>query len=426
MPWNLRRRKKQLSPITAAISLVNAAVTHFNQSATAAVVAATQAAADVALNSETRTSRTLYLSSGVMQSQRKSFWHCLLESEDDREFEHFLLFTRKSFFELSNLTRPIIEAQPIQTVHGLPKKHHIKRRKADCHMILAITIKHLISHGEDKDLSILFGILGPSFADYVSVGLSGILTALMYHEKSRVYWDRSIENLMRMADKTKYFLSIPGVIGMLDGKRLKTRRDEDDNVQNRNYSAWTSDHNRNMLFLWSPEGKIIDCGLNFPGNFHDSKSAVWSNVYEHIADLPTGFKVACDSAFYTRGKLSGKLVKLKKKNEFDFEDDRDGDGDGDGDKQKTHAEKEHGASLTHLRQVSEWGNGSLLKVFKRLNLPLVCSNEHRLQVQWCCVLLFNFRVDTMEINQTRTYFKNLEIEYGDDDSIASSDSSLST
>lgn len=389
--------------IVAAVQSASVAVSQFNQAVAAVACAASQAAAEEFMSKTSNNKQQLrYLSGGVMASQKESFWDSVLEVGDDLEFQNFLLFSRPCFLELLALTEPIINSMPIQQGKGKPRECDLKRRKVDAGTILALTLKYLTSSGEAKDIGVHFGVLGPSFSRYVLVGMSAIITALMFHEKSRVYWDRSEQNLRYMAHRTRHFLLIPGVIAMLDGKKLVSHRDEDNAVQNRDYNGWTADHNRNMVLLWDANGKIVDCGLNLPGSFHDSKMALWCNIYDHIAALPEGYKVACDSAFYTKGRLKGKLVKLKDQEGNIFED-------------VVREPTEYGNSLTHLRQVSEWGNNSLVKVFKRLDRLLPTDNEHRLNLQWACVLLFNFRVEVMGINQTYTYFNNLEDEYGSSD-----------
>jgi hypothetical protein len=69
--------------------------------------------------------------------------------------------------------------------------------------------------------------------------------------------------------------------------------------------------NRNLVLLWDLRGKIVDVGVNLPGNFHDSKSTMFCYIYNHIMALPNGYMVICDSAFMTSGRLEDKLIKLK-------------------------------------------------------------------------------------------------------------------
>ena len=138
-----------------------------------------------------------------------------------------------------------------------------------------------------------------------------------------------------------------------------------------------------------PLGKIVDVGLNCPGNFHDSRMAAWCHVYNHILALPAPYKVACDSAFNTSGQLEGKLIKTK-------EEYKEG-------KQRSSYDQ----SLTHLCQCSEWGNNGLTGVFRSLRGKLPTDNVQRGYIVWCCVLLHNWRTETVGRNQIATYFNSI-------------------
>ena len=122
---------------------------------------------------------------------------------------------------------------------------------------------------------------------------------------------------------------------MLDGKKLLTLQPQDASSQNRDYNGWTGDVNRNLVLLWDPYGKIIDAAVNTPGNFHDSRSTLWCDIYKHVRKLPDGFKIVCDSAFATGGNLEGKILKLKE------------------DSLCCDEKSDHEKQLTHLRQCSE-------------------------------------------------------------------------
>ena len=104
----------------------------------------------------------------------------------------------------------------------------------------------------------------------------------------------------------------------------------------------------------------MDAGVNLPGNFHDSKSTLWCNIYDHIMALPDGYVVVCDSAFNTGGRLKGKLVKLAERK-------------ADDNSEKSGYEK----SLTHLRQCSEWGNQVLTGAFRCMRTKLPTDNIKR-------------------------------------------------
>ena len=62
------------------------------------------------------------------------------------------------------------------------------------------------------------------------------------------------------------------------------------------------------------------------------------------------------------------------------------------------------SQLTHLRQASEWGNNTLTGVFRRLRGKLPTNNIGRAKIMWSCILVHNFRTETVGRNQIRTYF----------------------
>ena len=105
---------------------------------------------------------------------------------------------------------------------------------------------------------------------------------------------------------------------MIDGKKLPSKNLQENLEQNRDYNGWKGTTNRNLIIVWDTFGKIVDVGVNLPGNFHDSKSTLWCAIYEHIANLPDGYIVVCDSAFTTSGNLTGKLCKLKEVDSTDI------------------------------------------------------------------------------------------------------------
>ena len=97
----------------------------------------------------------------------------------------------------------------------------------------------------------------------------------------------------------------------MDGLKVKTKAPEETDLQNRDYNGWTGDVNQNLLLVWDPRGKIVDCTINAPGNFHDGKSARWGRIYNHILQIPQGFLTVCDSAFSTEEEFKLALIQME-------------------------------------------------------------------------------------------------------------------
>ena len=171
-----------------------------------------------------------------------------------------------------------------------------------------------------------------------------------------VYWDRSDDNLKKCAKATSQFIDLPNVVAFIDGKKLTSLHPKIKMLQNRDFNGWTNDVHRGLVLVWDPFGKIVDAGINLPGNFHDSKGSMYANLYWHIESLKDPFVIVADSAFQATGELDGKIKKLDE-NKYG----------------KPKTDQEH--ALTHLRQSAEWGNNTLTGSFRRLKNRLPMNNN---------------------------------------------------
>ena len=329
-----------------------------------------------------------------------SVWRTIDEKGRDREFLFFTSLTRPSFNLLVELISSNLESHPIKAAYGKPKKKHLSRRLFSNRDIVAMLLKSMTTVAEPKDLYVQFGATATSFHDYVELGMRCIIQTLSDDPRAKVYWDRSEDALQKAAERTKSFLSIPNVVGMLDGMKKSSLSPKDPKDQNKDYNGWTGDTNRNVLLLWDPMGKIVDAVVNSPGSFHDSKAARWGEVYDHIGTLPPKYKVVCDSAFSCGGELGDRLVKTKLKTQLTDDNNNKMDDAND--------IVQYESQLTHLRQSSEWGNHVLVDTFRRLHRRLPTDNVSRGYILWTCILLCNYRTETMGRNQIRTYFDYLQ------------------
>ena len=76
-------------------------------------------------------------------------------------------------------------------------------------------------------------------------------------------------------------------------------------------------------------------------------------------------------------------------------------------------------AVMHLRQCAEWGNNTLTGCFRWLKNQLPTDNDVQALLQWMCILLHNFRMETCDRNQIKTYFQwinSAETEESDNDS----------
>ena len=178
------------------------------------------------------------------------------------EFLHFLAFTRESFDDLVKILTPGIISSPIKEGHGKPSLRNLKKRLVTPRDIVAMTVKFLISTAEQKDIQIMFGVT--NFSDIVRLGTSLLIKYLANHQKSRVFWDRSDNNMARVCERTKQFTGLPGVVAMIDGLKLGSLSPADYIKQNNDYNGWTCDVNRNLCLVWDPFGLVVDAVVNAP------------------------------------------------------------------------------------------------------------------------------------------------------------------
>lgn len=390
---------RELKAAALAVAAAVSSTTNHNTiacEAVAAVVSAVATDSDLLGRNVPRKPNGRYLRTHL-PTPGNSFWRELLAHGDEMAFFNFTALLRGSFTDLVELCKEDLLSMPIRghtgdITHHSPRRCHQRRRLFTPTDIIAMTMKFLTTTAELKDLHPQFGALKTTYDDCVWLGMQVIVKNLINDERAKVFWPINEPGyLERCAERTAMFDQVPNVVGMADGLRRQSKNPRDPLKQNRDFSGYGHDCYRNNVFVWDTYGKIVDCSLNAPGNFHDSKNAFYGRIYRHIACLPDPYCIVADSAFYTRGRLSGKIIKTQQ--EQDPED-----------------KSEKASQTTHIRQPSEWGNNSLTGTFRRLQVELPTSNLKRAYVLWSCVLLLNWRTETCDRSQIRTYFDYLKNE----------------
>ena len=296
---------------------------------------------------------------------------------------------RNTFQALLDLVGPSLTTSSHVQRYGQPRTEDLRRRLYSPRDILAMTIRFMVSKAPTKDLHADFGALQTSFSTYRALGMRMIVQHLVNDDRSKVYWDMSPEVIAANQQRTAFFDAIPGVVGFIDGVQVDTRRHPVYEMQRLDYSGRAKAHKRNMILVWDTYGKIIDCVLNTPGSYHDSRSTAIGYIYEHVTHLPDGAKIVADAAFCSTGEVEGKIVKVENYDEVD--------------------EAHIRASITSLRQSAEWGNNTLFGTFSRLQAHLPTCNVERQSRMHTSVLLHNWRAHYGEPNQIRSYFDVLEM-----------------
>mmetsp|Transcript_2786 Transcript_2786/g.8191 ORF Transcript_2786/g.8191 Transcript_2786/m.8191 type:complete len:406 (+) Transcript_2786:189-1406(+) len=391
MPLTQKQRK---AAATAAAAAATYTCTSFAAAASAVSIATAAVAADDDLVNRNVPHKKggRYLRGSALPDPEDAPWALVLKG-DERELFEFLSLPNDSFNSLVSLLSEYIASRPLRVTSGehkigRPRPSDMSHRKFNPKDIVAMTLKFITTTSEVKDLALLFGACQSTYSNAICLGMKAMVVKMSDDERSRVYWDRSTFNMQRCAQRTSDFDLVPNVVAMGDGIKTRSKNDEDAVKQNADYTGWKEDVFRDCVFITDPFGKIVDAAVNYPGSFHDSKKALWSKIYDHIKEVPHPYRIAVDSAFSATGDLRGKVVKTK----YKFGEES----------------SPAGRQLTHLRQPAEWANHTLTGVCRRLLLELPTDNVTRGYLLWSSIYVTNWRTNTTNRNQIKTYFDYLD------------------
>ncbi|OWY97727.1 hypothetical protein PHMEG_00031673 [Phytophthora megakarya] len=115
----------------------------------------------------------------------------------------------------------------------------------------------------------------------------------------------SADAAIRWPKKTEIFADYAAMIEMrhprirkgfcfVDGQNLPVTQSLDENTQNAYYNGWTCSHYCSSDFAVAPDGSIIVCALNSPGNWHDdavAQDTAFPHKYNSVENrIKTPFK----------------------------------------------------------------------------------------------------------------------------------------
>ena len=86
-----------------------------------------------------------------------------------------------------------------------------------------MTLKYLLSKAKFKDIHVHFGSILTTYNNCVKLGMWYIVQTLSGHTKAKVFWNRSANGLIKVAERAKICLDIPDVVAMMDGDKLTSR-----------------------------------------------------------------------------------------------------------------------------------------------------------------------------------------------------------
>ncbi|KAI0561666.1 DDE family endonuclease [Gracilaria domingensis] len=144
--------------------------------------------------------------------------------------------------------------------------------------LLGLVLWYLKSGDVEYSLSPIFGIVPSSVSQWLDYGMEVMYAAVSDDEYPafRICWptESEMEEYCELLRKNRLFgYALRGVFGVSDGARLRVPDFEDPDTQNAYYNAMTQRVEATNLLVWNFHGEIIHAALNFPGSWHDSRSA---------------------------------------------------------------------------------------------------------------------------------------------------------
>ena len=304
-------------------------------------------------------------------------------------------FDYASFDALLALFQPYFNQLTPYSDHGhirRLRKSNGRKRKVTALICLALVLRWTRTKGPLYSLQMDFGMSHSCLILWLRFACRVLVDILCNNPLSRRRPTRE-EVATNMAAVALKYPSLPEVWGTADGLNLDIQSTKDDRVQSMFYNGWTHGHYVSSVLVFGFDGLIKICGLNAPGNMHDSLLADYAGVYEKLQMVfdETGGKVVVDSAF--RMANNNFIIKSSQNvpngNRLAVRKARD---------------------ATKLRQSSEWGMGGFQSSFPRTQdeMPLETRGERRLILK-LLVYLFNYRTNVVGCNQIRsTFMPNLE------------------
>jgi hypothetical protein len=323
-------------------------------------------------------------------------WQHLYVAGNDQAFITFLGLDKKTFDYLVSLFEPfydrltphsssgmIMKIKPGKILGGRP-------RKIDAKSCVALVLSYYRFKGPFFILQGWFGITHSAISVW-SLFTMKILISIIKN-------DKEYEIIMPNDEKIRYYQELikkrhpllDGVFCVCDGLKLNLEKPRDIIIQSRFYNGWTHGHYISNLFVFGADGKIIFCVINAPGSIHDSTLAGWGGLYDILQDIydRLGGKCCMDSAF---AALNNPCIIRSSENDYHSTNARE---------LLIHKE------ATSLRQSAEWGMRAIQSAFPRVTNRIRYEEKGtRAIMMRCMVLLYNFRLKNVGLNQIQTVYE---------------------
>ncbi|KAE9383641.1 hypothetical protein BT96DRAFT_1027124 [Gymnopus androsaceus JB14] len=327
-------------------------------------------------------------------------WQRLWAAQDDRSFIttmgfdvrtfRYILEGRNRFAERWNNTpipRNDVSSQAGPRIHA---------RSLDAAGALGLVLHYLSSSMLEITLQQVFALVPSVLTRYLDFAKQILLQTLRSMPEAQIKLPRNLDEFQANSDLiTARHSQLEGGFGSIDGLSLPTEVSDDVEMENATYNGWKSEHRINNVFVFSPQGLIIDASLNAPGSWHDAH--VSRRIFERLRTrVPEGYYLIADTAF-PRGddSISGKIRAPVKAGECI---------------PANPTEQEQfmafNRQLLSFRQTAEWGMRALQGAFGRLRVPLPINDPRgRLLLLEIIARLFNVWTVCVGINQIRNVYE---------------------
>ena len=271
-------------------------------------------------------------------------------------------------------------------------KRRGRKRLIKVHACLGLVLSWYRFRGAEYILQGWFGFTGTHANVWLRFGRRMLLKTLYEYPLAIPSWPNGnkIEEMKGIVGLKHPSLGIEGVFCVADGLKLWFQSCAGLEEQGMYYNGWNHGHQITNLFVFGVDGRILRCVVNVPGSVHDSVLCDWGGVYDDMEEIyeATGGKCCVDSAFSGSGDY---LIKSAQ----------------DITRAKMPAEVVLITEATSLRQAAEWGMRALQSAFPRLKDTIryeVDGGTERKIMLKLVVLLYNFRVEHVGLNQIRNTY----------------------
>jgi hypothetical protein len=356
------------------------------------------------LEAEGRRRRDRKIPRVALLSPKQSPWQKLFSSGNDQALITVTGFDHAAFKVMLDMYTPYFEKftpwtgeqdgttyRPLQKKS--PKNKGGRKRIIMPHASLGLVLAWYRFRGAEFVLQGWFGFTGSHANVWLRFGRRMLLKALLKSDNARPAWPDATQIKELQAIIQQHHTSLRDVFCVMDGLKLQFEQCAGLEEQGMYYNGWTHGHYITNLLVFGIDGRIIKTVLNVPGSIHDSTLCHWGGVYKELSDIydATGAKCCVDSAF--KSNPNPYLIKSSQ----------------DVTRCQNPEEVLQSLQATSLRQPAEWGMRAIQGAFPRLKdkIKFKADAAERKVMLKLVVLLYNFRVEHVGLNQIRnTYVPN--------------------